>query len=107
MRVRRMFAAPYMYPSESTRQHPIRAGMEGLRHKSRHKIPRAGAEAVARGDGAWGRELSSREGHGLMESPFFACSGGPVFLYFSGAGVYYFWNCLVSRRKGGIALSRP
>jgi hypothetical protein len=38
MRARRMFPAPHLYPSDSTRQGPRRAGMRGLGHKSRHKI---------------------------------------------------------------------
>ena len=38
MRVYRIFAASYLYPSDSTRQGPTRARMRGLRHKSRHKF---------------------------------------------------------------------
>jgi hypothetical protein len=37
MRVRRIFAAPHLYPSDSARHYPRRVGMLGLRHKSRHK----------------------------------------------------------------------
>src|SRR5271165_4106839 len=33
-----MFAAPQLYASDTTRTRPTRAGMPGLRHKSRHKI---------------------------------------------------------------------
>jgi hypothetical protein len=37
MRARRIFAAPRVYPSDNTGQHPRRAGMRGLRHKARHR----------------------------------------------------------------------
>jgi hypothetical protein len=39
MRVCPLFPALHVYPSDMTRAHPTRAGIEGLRHKSRHKIP--------------------------------------------------------------------
>ena len=43
MRVQRMLPASHLYPSDSTQQHPTRAGMGQLRHNSRHKIfPRSG-----------------------------------------------------------------
>jgi hypothetical protein len=38
MQVRRMFRAPHLYLIDSTRQRPRRAGMRGLRHKSRHNF---------------------------------------------------------------------
>jgi len=37
MRVRRIFAAPHLYPNDSARHRPSRVGMGGLRHKLRHK----------------------------------------------------------------------
>jgi hypothetical protein len=40
MRVRRILPALHMYPSDSERNLPTGVGMGGLRHKSRHKIPR-------------------------------------------------------------------
>jgi hypothetical protein len=70
MLVRRIFAAPHLYPSDSTRQHPIRAGMRGLRHKPRHKIPqrRAGVGRRMRRSRRL-PELSSSAGRGSMETP--------------------------------------
>ena len=38
MRVCSLFPALHLYPSDTTREHPRRAGIEGLRHKLRHKI---------------------------------------------------------------------
>jgi hypothetical protein len=37
MRIRRIFPAPYLYPSDNERNVPTRVGMAGLRHKARHK----------------------------------------------------------------------
>ena len=39
MRVRRILTASRLYPSDTLRQRQIPAGIEGLRHKSRHTIP--------------------------------------------------------------------
>ena len=45
MRVRRIFAALHLYPSDSDLQRPRRAGMRGLRHMSRHKTVRPELES--------------------------------------------------------------
>jgi hypothetical protein len=60
MRLCPLFPAPLLYPSDSTRQRPMRAGMRGLRHKSRHKIPRG------RGPG----RVVQRGGRTSPETPF-------------------------------------
>src|SRR5712691_2135075 len=39
MRLRSTLPSPQLYQSDTTRQHPTRVGMEGLRHKLRHKKP--------------------------------------------------------------------
>jgi hypothetical protein len=71
MRVWPLFSAPHVYQSDSARQHPIRAGMRGLRHKSRHKIPRRRVRRAERAriavwllfdsycSGAWGQTAPS------------------------------------------------
>ena len=76
MRVRTHVAAPHLYPSDSTRHLPIRAGMGGLRHKPRHKIPRG-----------WGGppELSSRVGPVSPETPFHPLEHPLQFLFFQEA----------------------
>ncbi len=33
-----LFPAPYLYPSDTEQTPPIRVGMQGLRHKLRHKF---------------------------------------------------------------------
>jgi hypothetical protein len=37
MRIRRIVSALCLYPSDTLREHARRAGIEGLRHKLRHK----------------------------------------------------------------------
>src|ERR1039457_620571 len=39
MRLWPLFSAPRLILSDTTREHARRAGIEGLRHKLRHKIP--------------------------------------------------------------------
>jgi hypothetical protein len=60
MRVRRIFPALHLYPSDSERNLPTGAGMEGLRHKSRHKIAAASftrcSQEIMRG---WGLPFDS------------------------------------------------
>jgi hypothetical protein len=43
----------YLCPSESARQQGIRAGMAGLRHKLRHKIPCPPAGGPGQGGGVF------------------------------------------------------
>jgi len=81
MRVRRIFPAPYLYPSDTDRHGPIRVGMAGLRHKSRHKeAPTIAAEPES--------ELSSREGGGTAGTSLSAPQHNFfLFLWPSTAGV--------------------
>jgi hypothetical protein len=75
MRVCPLFPAPHLYPSDSTRQHPRRAGIRGLRHKLRHKNPLGafvrcqllgglGADSPQRGAGT-GPALGARSAAGV------------------------------------------
>jgi len=73
MRVCPVFPALHLYPSDSTRQHPRRAGMRGLRHKSRHK------SALSKyGNGHFAGTPAEMCKHPLRKSEYgeFACASG-------------------------------
>jgi hypothetical protein len=54
MRASRRFAGLYLYVSDMERSHAARAGILGLRHKSRHKISARISQAQWAGSRGWG-----------------------------------------------------
>ncbi len=81
MLVCRLFPALLLYPSDSTRQLPIRAGMTGLRHKPRHKILRGsrGLPTARRGP----PELSGNPAPSPPETPLVPVRAPRQFFIFS------------------------
>lgn len=82
MRVRRIFTALHVYPSDSARHSRIGAGMGGLRHKARHKIPARVAVMTQAARG--GSELSSSAMPCSMETPFHPFDHHTFFIIFQG-----------------------
>ncbi len=66
MRLWPLFPALHLYPSDIEKTHARRAGMRGLRHKSRHKIAAALSRDVP---------TKIREAGVVHSTPAFACGG--------------------------------